>query len=279
MYEAKASCGSGCAVFEPGMRTRRLEDQGLESELRAAIARDQFEVHYQPIVSLTRGVVSGFEALVRWRHPRLGLIPPHRFIPVAEQTGLIATISWRVLELACRQLSAWHTHTAEPPFLSVNLCERQLLQADGAAHVERILERSRCSAGRLRLELTETMIMENAGQVIQRMSELAGLGVGLCLDDFGTGYSSLSYLHQLPMQTIKIDRSFVSPGAGRLEILRAILGLAHTLGMSAEAEGIETGAQLARLRELGCEHGQGFVFSQAVPGLKARQLLGNRFPQ
>ena len=276
MYLAKASGSSGCLVFEPAMRTRLAEEHRLENDLRGAGERREFVIHYQPIVSLVDGVIEGFEALVRWEHPERGLLYPDTFIPLAEQTGLIVPIGWMVLEGACRQLSAWQELSTNRPFVSVNFSGLQFMQPDVVPQVQRIVSETGCSPGQLRLELTETMIMETAVSA-EKLSRLSELGIQLYIDDFGTGYSSLSYLYRLPTHAIKIDRSFISQVTRQPGIVGAILSLAHTLNMGVEAEGIETVAQLNRLRELGCESGQGYFFSRAVPPETASGLVGTRF--
>ena len=244
MYCAKASGHGGHAVFDPGMHTRVVQELALENDLRGAIERREFRVHYQPIVSLANGAIEGFEALVCWQHPERGLLQPDTFIPVAEETGLIVPIGWMVLEEACRQLSAWQRRSAPPPFVSVNLSGRQYRQPDVVPHIERILADTGCQADNLRLELTETMIMEHADPDVEKLARLSDLDVRLYIDDFGTGYSSLSYLHRLPAHAIKIDRSFVTQITGTPEIVGTIVALARSLDMRVEAEGIETRAQL-----------------------------------
>ena len=275
MYLAKASGNSGCLVFQPAMRNRLVDEHRFENDLRGAIERHEFVIHYQPIVSLVDGTIEGFEALVRWEHPERGLLYPDSFIPLAEQTGLIVPMGWMVLEGACRQLSAWQELPAERPFVSVNFSGRQFMQPDVVARIEQIVNETGCSPGQLRLELTETMIMDSAGNR-QKLLELSDLGIQLYIDDFGTGYSSLSYLHRLPTHAIKIDRSFISQVTRQPEIVGTILSLARTLNMGVEAEGIETVAQLNRLRELGCASGQGYFFSRAVPPETASGLVGTR---
>ena len=274
MHLAKASGSSGCLVFEPAMRTRLVEAHRLENDLRGAVERREFDLHYQPIVSLGDGVIEGFEALVRWRHPERGLLNPDAFIPTAEQTGLIVPIGWMVLEEACRQLAVWQGCQNAQLFVSVNFSGRQFMQPDVVAQVARIVSEAGCAPEQLRLELTETMIMGDADRGAEKLSQLAGLGVQLYIDDFGTGYSSLSYLHRLPTHAIKIDRSFISQVTGQPEIVGTILSLARTLKMGVEAEGIETLAQLNCLRELGCRSGQGYYFSRAVPPAIASGLIG-----
>ena len=273
MYLAKASGTAGCLVFQPAMRTRLAEEHRLENDLRGAIERHEFVIHYQPIVSLGDGSIEGFEALVRWEHPERGLLYPDTFIPLAEQTGLIVPMGWIVLEGACRQLAAWQRLPTGRPFVSVNFSGRQFMQPDVVTRIEQIVNETGCSPGQLRLELTETMIMDSAVDA-RKLSQLSRFGIQLYIDDFGTGYSSLSYLHRLPTHAIKIDRSFISQVARQPEIVGTILNLARMLEIGVEAEGIETVAQLNRLRELGCVSGQGYFFSRAVPPETATGLVG-----
>ena len=246
------------------MQSRVAEWLNLENDLRATITRHEFRLHYQPIVSLATGAVEGFEALVRWQHQARGLLYLDTFTPIAEKTVLIVPIGWMVLEEACRQMSAWQRRPGRRPFVSVNFSGRQFMDPDVVRHVEWVLAETGCRADNLRLELTETMIMENADASVDKLARLSALDVQLYIDDFGKGYSSLSYLHCLPTHAIKIDRSFVTQVAGKPEIVGTIVTLARSLNMRVEAEGIETGAQLARPRELGCEFGQGFYFSKLV---------------
>ena len=277
MYLGKASGGSGCLVFDQTMRTRLVEEHRLENDLRGAVERGEFTIHYQPIVSLFDGTIEGFEALVRWQHPERGLLYPDTFIPTAEQTGLIVPIGWMVLEGACRQLSLWQDlQQVGQPFVSVNFSARQFMQPDVVQQVARIVNAAGCSPHQLRLELTETMLIENGQVSAEKLLRLSELGVQLYIDDFGTGYSSLSYLHRLPTHAIKIDRSFISEVTGNPEIVGTILSLARTLNMGVEAEGIETVDQLNRLRELGCQSGQGYFFSRPVTSETASGLVGTR---
>ena len=251
MYHAKSTGRGNCAMFTRAMRTHRDSEYLLEQELRRAVARREFEVHYQPIVNLGDGAIEGFEALVRWRHPERGLVYPDTFIPMAEQTGLILPIGWMVLEEACRELSSWRAESNGRPFVSVNFSGLQFKQADMVDRVESVLENTGCQAADLRLELTETMVMEPSGVAVDTLRRLSDLDVQLYLDDFGTGYSSLSHLHRLPTHAIKIDRSFVNQVTKNPEIVRAILALAGSLDMRVEAEGIETSLQLACLTARG----------------------------
>ena len=273
MYHAKSTGRGNFAMYTRAMRTHRNSEYLLEQELRRAVARREFEVHYQPIVNLGDGAIEGFEALVRWRHPQRGLVYPDTFIPMAEQTGLILPIGWMVLEEACRELSSWRAESTGRPFVSVNFSGLQFMQADMVDRVESVLQDTGCQAADLRLELTETMAMEPSGVGVDTLRRLSDLDVQLYLDDFGTGYSSLSHLHRLPTHAIKIDRSFVNQVTRNPEIVRAILALAGSLDMRVEAEGIETSLQLACLRELGCQFGQGFFFSRPVPSGAAARLV------
>lgn len=282
MYRAKGLGHGHHVVFD--QRDQRLgphavDRRSLEHELRGAIARRELRLHYQPVVSLGSGAVEGFEALVRWQHPEHGLLYPDSFIPVAEETGLVVPLGWMVLEDACRQLAEWQRLTATPPFVSVNVSSRQFSQPDVVSRVERILTTSGCRPDRLRLELTETAVFEHTPDMVDRLARLSDLGIRLYIDDFGTGYSSLSYLHQLPAHAIKIDRSFVREVTGAPEIVGTIVSLARSLDMDVEAEGIETDAQLACLRQLGCESGQGFYFSRPVTPLAAGTLVDTRIAQ
>jgi EAL domain-containing protein (putative c-di-GMP-specific phosphodiesterase class I) len=230
-------------------------------------------------VSLATGEVLGFEALVRWQHPTRGLIPPLAFIPMAEETGLIVPLGRWVLEAAGRQAARWNasrsTAGSAPLFVSVNLSARQFKQSDLVEDVGRMLVLTGLEADALELEITESVLMDQSEAGVRTLGNLRGLGVRLVLDDFGTGYSSLSYLKHLPLDTIKIDRSFVAgiEDSADRSIVEAVIALAHGLGIGVVAEGIETEAQADRLRELGCDLGQGFLFSRPVPAEKTTALL------
>ncbi len=278
MYRAKAQGKARFALFDSGMHTRAVALLQLETDLRWAIERREFELHYQPIVSLGTGRITGFEALVRWRHPERGLVSPGEFIPVAEETGWIVPIGAWVLETACEQLARWQAELQFAPALtmSVNLSGKQFSQLDLIPFIHRQLQRWDIAPENLRLEITESAIMENAESVIGRLHTLRELGVKLALDDFGTGYSSLSYLHRFPLDTLKIDRSFVmsmQDGGENREIVRTIVALGLALNLDVIAEGIEEETQLRDLRELGCKGGQGYFFSRPLSPDAALELL------
>jgi EAL domain-containing protein (putative c-di-GMP-specific phosphodiesterase class I) len=227
-------------------------------------------VHYQPLVDLESGRVVGLEALLRWQHPTRGLVPPLSFIPLAEETGLILPIGQWVLETACHQVRAWQRRypSASSLVISVNLSARQFAQSDLVAAVASTIHRSGLAPANLELEITESVVMDQSEASVERLRGLQALGVQLVLDDFGTGYSSLSYLRRLPLDTIKIDRSFVSglgSDAADLPIIQAVISLAHGLGIDVVAEGIETAAQLACLQDLSCDRGQGYAFARPLP--------------
>jgi diguanylate cyclase (GGDEF)-like protein/PAS domain S-box-containing protein len=278
MYGAKTSGKSRDAVFDPNMHDRAVALLQLETDLRRAIEHSEFEIYYQPIVSLSCGKIDAFEALLRWRHPRRGLLCPDSFVPVAEDTGLIVPIGWWVLHEACSQLADWQSRPwgGEHLAVTVNLSGRQFMQADLVQRIENILYRTGIRSGSLRLEITESTIMEQAEEAVEKLLALRRLGVKLYIDDFGTGYSSLSYLHRLPVDALKIDRSFISEmdtGDERSEIVGTIVTLARTLRMDVAAEGIETAEQVTRLRALACHYGQGYFFSKPVGRVAAGGLI------
>ena len=278
MYRAKAR-GTGCyELFDADMHSHALKRLQVESDLRRAIASQEFEVFYQPIVSLRSGRIESFEALVRWRHPEQGLVPPVEFIPVAEETGLITSIGRWVMEEACRQVGAWQREL--PPAASVsvgvNLSAIEFADEGLVDDVKRVLAESRFDPQYLKLEITESAIMENIEVVANTMRELCDLGIQFSIDDFGTGYSSLSYLHRLPMSILKVDRMFVRDmhaSAESRQIVRTVVMLAHALQKDVVAEGIEEPDQLAALRGLRCRYGQGYLFSPPVPADEAAALL------
>jgi diguanylate cyclase (GGDEF)-like protein len=279
MVRAKGDSTQRHAVFEPSMSTQTLERLELESDLRSALERRELRVHYQPIVTLESTEIVGFEALVRWQHPTRGLVAPLAFIPLAEETGLIVPLGRWVLETACRQAAKWNRRRtapdATPLFVSVNLSAREFAQADLVEDVAAILAKSGLDSSALELEITESVLMDQSEAGIRTLRRLRLLGVRLVLDDFGTGYSSLSYLKHLPLDTIKIDRSFVAgiDETADRSIVEAVVALAHGLGLGVVAEGIETERQAERLLELGCDLGQGYLFSRPVPAAKTAGLL------
>jgi diguanylate cyclase (GGDEF)-like protein len=278
MYRAKEHGRSNFQFYTSEMNERVNERLALEAALRRALERNELALHYQPKVILKTGAIVGAEALVRWMHPEWGLVRPARFIPLAEETGLIVTIGEWVLREACRQTRAWIDAGLEPGKVSVNLSVRQFRQEGLVRTVSRILEDTRLDPSKLEMELTESMVMHNVDAAIAILQGLKQLGVGLSLDDFGTGYSSLSYLKDLPIDTLKIDRSFVRDiGAGEDAddgvLAQAIISLGHALQLKVIAEGVETDAQMRFLRRNGCDEVQGFFYGEPVsPDAHARLL-------
>jgi EAL domain-containing protein (putative c-di-GMP-specific phosphodiesterase class I) len=277
MYHAKRIGGDRIEVFKPAMRARKTDRRTLESELRRALEREEITILYQPIVRLEDRSVAGFEALARWDHPKMGRMSPSEFINIAEEIGLIVDLGLFVLERTARQLGAWQrtVRLREPVFASVNISSRQLLRHDLIHDLRTVLSRSVLARGSLKLELTESLVMENPEHAAQLLTRIRELGAGLALDDFGTGHSSLAYLQRFPFDTIKIDQSFVrttSKGT-RPVILRSIIALAHDLGMDVVAEGAETDSDALELYQLGCEYAQGFAFGEPMTPDAARQLL------
>ncbi len=278
MYCAKAQGKARCAVFDQSMHSHVVETMQLETDLRRAVERQEFVVHYQPIVSLAGLRFSGFEALVRWQHPERGLLMPDKFISLAEEMGLISDIGRQVLQAACEQMRCWQDNyaCAESLTVSVNLSSKQFLQANLVEQVLATVHAAQLAPGHLCLEVTESLMMENIDRASEMLRQLRAHGVRLSLDDFGTGYSSLSYLHNFPFNVLKVDRSFIARMIGHdedIEIVRTILLLAQNLKMDVVAEGVETEAQLTTLRELGCEYAQGYLFSRPLPAAAINELL------
>ena len=277
MYRAKENGKARYELFDQVMHARAVSRLQLESDLRQAIERQEFCVYYQPIVCLQTGRLAGFEALVRWNHPRRGIVSPADFIPVAEETGLIVPIGQWVLSEACMQVRQWQLDSPSHRSLSlsVNLSARQVAQPDLLERINEALESSKLNAHCLKLEITESVVMENAEAAALMFKQLRSLGVQLSIDDFGTGYSSLSYLHRFPLNYLKIDRSFVTRLTTENDnaIVRTISTLARNLGMEVIAEGIETEEQYQQLTMLGCEFGQGFLFSRPVNSESVIHLL------
>jgi EAL domain-containing protein (putative c-di-GMP-specific phosphodiesterase class I) len=277
MYHAKRIGGDRIEVFKPAMRTRKTDRLTLESDLRRAIEREEIFLMYQPIIRLEDRTVAGFEALARWDHPKMGRMSPAEFISIAEEIGLIVDLGMFALERTAKQLSQWQRgmRPHEAIFASVNVSSRQLLRQDLIQDLRTVLSRSSLVRGTLKLELTESLVMENPEHAAQILLRIRELGAGLALDDFGTGHSSLSYLQRFPFDTIKIDQSFVrtTPKGRRPVILRSIIALAHDLGMEVVAEGAETDSDAVELYQLGCEYAQGFAFGEPMTAEQATKLL------
>ena len=278
MYHAKLAGKARAMLFDPAMHAQAVRQLQIELDLRWAIERDQLRVHYQPIVTLEGQQVVGVEALLRWEHPEYGLLLPGAFLAIAEETGLIAAMSWWALRHACEQVLRWQQTLpgAAQLWVSVNLSARQLTEPGIAANLGRILAEIGLSATSLKLEITEHTLIQYGTAMVEVLEQLRELGVQLCIDDFGTGYSSLSYLQHFPIDVLKIDRSFIHEigvAGKRHEIIQTIIMLAQNLGMQAVAEGTETQLQADELRRLSCEYGQGWLFSAAVDATDLEAFL------
>ena len=278
MYRAKERGRARCELFDAEMRARAVRRLEIERELRHALDRDELVVHYQPVVSLAGGEIVGMEALVRWQHPEHGLLDPGEFISVAEDSGLIGPIGQWVQDVGCRQALAWQAQRqdARPLELSINLSARQVTHRELPAMVEETLGRTGLDPAQLRLEVTESVLLEESETAIATLRKLHEIGVRLVLDDFGTGYSSLAYLNRFPFDALKIDRSFVDAlgvERERTAIVEAIVGMARALSLTVVAEGVENETQLAELRRLGCEQAQGYLFSRPLPPERVGDLL------
>ncbi|MBS0249310.1 MAG: bifunctional diguanylate cyclase/phosphodiesterase, partial [Proteobacteria bacterium] len=278
MYYAKRIGGDRIEIFKPAMRARKTDRLTMESELRRAIERQEIKVLFQPIVRLEDRAIAGFEALARWDHPKMGRLSPAEFISIAEEIGLIVDLGLFVLDHTAKQLSHWQAELPrghEPVFASVNVSSRQLLRHDLIQDLRGVLSRTPLTRGTLKLEITESLVMENPEHAAQMLTRIKELGAGLSLDDFGTGHSSLAYLQRFPFDTIKIDQSFVrtTPRGTRPVILRSIIALAHDLGMEVVAEGAETDSDAVELYQMGCEYAQGFAFGEPMTSEEALGLL------
>jgi diguanylate cyclase (GGDEF)-like protein/PAS domain S-box-containing protein len=276
MYHAKDSGRDNFQFFKSEMNIRAIERRSLEDHLRYAIERDEFLLHYQPKIDLATGDITGIEALLRWRHPELGLVAPGQFIAIAEESGLIVPIGRWVLRAACRQARQWQIEGSSPVCIAVNISAGELRAPGFAAGVREILAETGLPPRCLELELTETVLIDDSRSISDVLRELKEIGVLLALDDFGTGYSSLSYLKRFPIDTLKIDRSFVhdlTTDKDDAGIVTAVIGMGKNLHMRVVAEGVETREQLALLQEHGCPQGQGYFFSRPLPAEECRQLL------
>jgi diguanylate cyclase (GGDEF)-like protein/PAS domain S-box-containing protein len=279
MYRAKEGGRARCVLFDAEMRATAMRRLEVERELRHALERDELALHYQPVVSLRTGEISGLEALVRWQHPERGLLDPAEFVSIAEDSGLIEPIGRWVQEHACLQILEWHDQRPDQrPFdVAVNLSARQVAHRDLPATVAEIIARTGIDPIHLRLEITESVLVEESASAIASLQALDEIGVRLVLDDFGTGYSSLAYLNRFPFHALKIDRSFVDAlgiEQERTAIVEAIIGMARALSLEVIAEGVESEVQLAELRRLGCDYAQGHLFHAAMPATEVSRLLG-----
>jgi diguanylate cyclase len=279
MYTAKRAGAHGWQLYDASMVDRRTRDAELAEHLRGALDDDQFQVLYQPLIELPSGRVKGVEALLRWHHPKLGPVPPMEFIPIAERSEMINAIGLWVLEQACRQVAAWHERNPEL-YASVNLSPRQLQEPGLVDDVRAVLERTGLPANRLILEVTESAVVDQEVAVPSLQALRAG-GSRIAIDDFGTGYSSLHYLTRLPVDVLKIDRSFVAELNGTPEgaaVTEAIVRLSQVLHLTPVAEGIETAEQAAELIRLGCTIGQGYLYARPVPAPDIEAMLAAARP-
>jgi len=278
MHRARSRGKGRHEVFDEGMHARAVDLLRLESDLRRALERRELVPYYQPIVNLETGTLSGFEALLRWKHPTRGLVLPDEFIPAAEENGLIVPIGAWVLREACAQAAAWQQISPEgaPLSMAVNVSGRQFAQPDLVGQVDDVLRETGIAPGLLHLEITESAIMERAASSTEMLVQLKALHAEIHVDDFGTGYSSLSYLHRFPIDALKVDRSFVSAmrdGGESVEIVRTIVALAQAMGLDVVAEGLETPEQKSRLRALGCHQAQGTLFGRPMDAEAATALI------
>jgi len=281
MYRAKQAGGGGLAAYDPEMLTGLVQRLELEADLRLALERDELTLHYQPTVDLAGGDITGFEALVRWRHPTRGMVSPLDFIGIAETTGLIVPLGRWVLTEACRQAVEWGAGRTRRLKMAVNVSVRQFDHGDLSVMVAEVLAETGMPVDQLVLEMTESVLLTDTDENLTQLQRLKALGVTLAMDDFGTGYSSLAYLRRYPMDILKIDRSFVDRLGGDREdeaLVRTIIRLGKNLGMQTVAEGIEDAVQLAALQEMNCDYGQGFFLSRPLPAAEAARVLAQGLP-
>jgi diguanylate cyclase (GGDEF)-like protein len=279
LHRAKEQGGNNYQFYTADLNAKALKRLTLENDLRRALERSEFEVHYQPLVDISTGVVVGMEALVRWQHPELGFLSPAEFIPLAEDTGLIMPLGEWVLRTACAQCSAWHSEGLAPLTVAVNLSAHQFQQLNLSEVVVRVLRETGLSPLSLELELTESSIMKNAESAVKTLGELKEMGISIAVDDFGTGYSSLGYLKRLPIDKLKIDQTFVrdvTTDPNDASLVMAIIALAHNLRLKVLAEGVETEEQLRFLHLLRCDEWQGYLYSKPLPAEAFRQFLIDR---
>ncbi len=281
MYRAKSQGRARYEIFNAEMHTQALKRLNVENDLRRAIEAQEFTLHYQPIVELATGNLVGFEALIRWQTPTHGLKPPGEFIPVAEETGIIACLDSWALRTACFQLARWQSEFPELSHLtvSVNLSAQDLCEPNLLSDIDRMLELSGLEGSCLTIEITESMLIDNIDSTISLLREIQDRGIKISIDDFGTGYSSLSYLHRLPINSLKVDRSFVNQieaGQSNHQIAEIIIALGNQLNLNTIAEGIETPKQLELLKDLGYEFGQGYLFSKPVCDRAAEAFLQSK---
>jgi diguanylate cyclase (GGDEF)-like protein/PAS domain S-box-containing protein len=280
MHQAKRFGGDRIEPFRPAFRTVGSDRLQFESDLRRAVERKEFALAYQPIVRLEDNSIAGFEALLRWDHPRRGMIPPADFIPVAESCGLIVPLGLFAMQKAAEDLAGWQKQIGDVPLsVSVNLSSRHLIRRDLVSDVRSVIARANLKPRCFRLELTESLVMDNPEQAVHVLNKLKHLGVGLSLDDFGTGYSSLSYLTRFPFDTIKIDKSFVDDTTPKRSVLlRSMVNMAHELGLSVVAEGISDQSDALELRQMGCEYVQSFMFGPPVADDMVLRMLKEQYP-